>query len=239
MATRIFIDGANWTTAQQASLPIFEAPIDGVNTLYILRQKWKVLYENYSPLALNTAHPDYSEFKLVKEGPQEDSGVGCVTWERIYAKVPSQHVEFSTYAYNFIGFIGKVFYVNGNPDETISTYGRERHQRTVLARTQFDYYLVDGSTIMTQFDIPVIEETIYYAPSSWVTPPLITDYLWENPPFTNETNPDRSTYESWMAADAASAPAIGSSFSLVAQASKVERWMGNIWRRQTLYIKAV
>lgn len=47
--------------------------------------------------------PDYSAFLLVNEGPRQDIGGGAVRWTRTYAKVPDSYFEPEPFAYTFIG----------------------------------------------------------------------------------------------------------------------------------------
>jgi hypothetical protein len=236
-----FVDG-DWTSAKACSLPVFEFPIEGVASPYVLKQDFMMLKSSFTPLSLNTAHPDDSSYKFVHEGPLQDIGGGGVKWTRTYAQTPSQHIEMSTVNYNFIGFWGLQPPTTGssivNP---LTYYGRPRRVHLAKVKHQFDYYNVpsDASTI---YDIPIIEETKYLSSNTIFGPSTIeVDFLWDyvtpdgRTHFLAPSNPSRSTYEGWIAADKATA----NSFSIVSQGSRIERWMGNIFRRETLYIKAI
>ena len=77
-----------FTVAKAVTLPVFSAPFPGVNVDYVLTQDWVIDLANYSPLALDTAHPDYPTFKLAQESEKRDLGGGVVQWTRTYWKLP-------------------------------------------------------------------------------------------------------------------------------------------------------
>lgn len=229
----VYTDG-DFTVATPCSLPVLSSPIPGLNEENVLRQDFMQLRKNFSPLALNTAHPssgatpDFSAWKLVEEGERQDMGCGVVRWTRTYAKKPSSHTEFETYGYNYIGFYG-AFGIN-----TTSATGRQRFSFVARSKVVYDYYLIaaTGGDYTAVTDIPIIDATLYLVQAGSV---LYTDYLADSPPFATATSPDRTTYEGWMTTDAGTA----SSFSIVAETSQLTRWMGNIWQRRTRYIKAL
>jgi hypothetical protein len=162
-----------------------------------------------------------------------------VKWNRIYAKVPSQHIEMETQPYNFIGLAG----ASGIPDYPAqipdSNTGRYRFVWTVPVKVQYDYFLLDGSTYTTPQQLAYanfIEETRYYRGSD---PAWLTDWLVDSPPWTQATTPTLTAYQAMQAADDPNDPTKYASFSLVAQSSVFNRWRGNIFQRVTRYIKAM
>lgn len=222
------------TIATAVSDPEFSAPLAGVNVNYVLRQKFQQLLANFSALSLNTAHPDYLTYVLVSEDDKRDV-TGLVTeWMRTYAQKPAEYNEpGGNYSYNFIGFYG-TFGVN----ETTVT-GRDRFTRSVPVEIVRTFYLIGDITdpdnpadYATWQEIPIIPMTRYYYGSN---PNLDVDFLADSPPFTVATIPSRTEYEALIATDAAAA----GSFSIVAEPSTVSRWMGNIYMRETRYVKAV
>jgi hypothetical protein len=223
-----YTDG-DYTVAAPNSLPVFEQPFDGVAADYILRQTWFQLKENKTPIALNTAHPDYADYKLVKEGPETDLGGGVVEWERIYAKVPTSYDEpAGNFIYQFPGFIYNdaeaIEGINPRPDA---------FSKTVPLQLEHDFFLVGpGETYETWQEIPRIAATKYHIAGheDWVT-----TVVGDSPPLATATSPSRAEYEALIAADEAT----DDSFSIVVEESKVERWMGNIYRRDTLRVKAI
>ena len=198
---------------------VFERPFPGINVDYILKQRFMQPLINWEPTDLNTPHDDYADFLLVEESPLQDASAGLVTWERTYAKVPDTYSEpGGNYAYNFIGYFG-AFGLN-----VTTATGRERFVRTVPMRIQRDFFLVDGDTIPTPFDIPVVEAQKYYS----VDEDVEVDYLGDSDILANETTPSRTDYQAMIAAGD----------EIVAEDSRLTRWMGNIFMRETLYIKA-
>ena len=235
MADRIIADlGASgtWTVAVAITQPLFSPPIPGVNTDYLLRQDFVVLKENYASLALNEPHDDFPDFLLVEEGTREDFGCGAVKWTRTYAKVPAAHVEVQTDGYLFIGFTGSI--INNNITTTVNE-GRWRFHRVVNHKVLYEYFLVDGTTIADPTAVPIIHLTRYTSHD----PDVDIDFLWDDVGHggvqTFPSIPSLTDYRGLIAADAAST----SSFSLVAKDSVLDRWYGNIWRRITLYVKAI
>jgi hypothetical protein len=123
-----------YTVARPVGLPIFSAPIPATNTEYIMVQRWTQFRNNFTSLALNTAHPDYGTFKLVSEGPREDKSGGVIEWDRTYAKVPSFHFDPESFGYSFIGMtvtLGAGGYAT-----------RPRKSIPVPSRVRYDYFLV-------------------------------------------------------------------------------------------------
>lgn len=158
-----WVDGP-YAIAKPVSLPEFSSPLPGIATEYVLRQKYQQFRNNFTPLALNTAHPDYSDFLLVEEGPRQEIDGGVVEWVRTYAKVPATWSDWETFAYPFIGYLWEVSGV---------AIRRAPDPRRVSIRVQYDYFLVPsngvtdpilgGSTfnISTPGDIPKIWAQLY------------------------------------------------------------------------------
>lgn len=213
-------------TAKPSGAPVFSAPFSslGVNTVFVLRQPWMQFLVNFAPLALDTPHPVYADFLLVEESPLEDSGVaGVVKWSRIYAKKPE---DFSrpagNYSYNFIGFFGSF------GSAVTQATGRNRFTRNVPARLQRDFFLIGASPsadFLTFEEIPQISQQRYYYGSD---PTLDLDFLADSPPFQQATTPSATAYKAMITAED----------EIVAEASKLEVWMGNIYIRETIYVKA-
>jgi hypothetical protein len=222
----IFEDN-DWSVPYPVSGAVFSRPIPGVNVDYVLKQIFSCRKDVFENLALNTpydesfvgadAFVEWADFVLVEEGPESDTGDGTVEWERTYARVPAMHQEPSVMAYSFIGFYG-TFGIN-----IVAITGRDRFSRVVPAKIQYDYYLLDDETTLD--DVPIEQEQKYYVG----TESNLTDYLADSPPFTVASNPTRTDYEAMIAAGE----------DIVARASQTTRWMGNIVRRETIYVKAL
>ena len=88
----IYVDG-NFDVAEPIGLPVFSSPLRSTTAEYTFTQDWMMRRKRFAPTPLNTAHPsyrqfpDYSDFKLVAEGPRQDVGGGMVKWSRYQAKV--------------------------------------------------------------------------------------------------------------------------------------------------------
>ncbi len=223
-AAPTYTDGV-WTTALAVSLPVFSAPIPALENRLVLTQEWEIALASYAALTLNTAHPDYATFYLVSEGPHTDLGAGLVRWTRTYAAVPPTHDEFQSYIYNFIGFLGAYVVYNGTTN--ILQNGRERFSRRVTARITNEFFLVgSGQTYTSAALIPVISGQSYYAGS--INAYYNADYLWDGGSGVAATVPTRSDYQTMIATGE----------ELVAEDSTLTRWMGNIWKRETVRILA-
>jgi hypothetical protein len=219
----------DFSTPVACTLPEFAAPIEGQTGNYVLSQDFICNLSSFTPLALNTPHPDFPTYYLVSEGEKRDIGGGKVRWTRVYAQVPATYTEpGGSYAYNYIGFVGNVISQGG--EVTLSVTGRERKVENSPVQITREFFLVGTGQTYTQWQsIPVISGQRYYGATG-----LDTDYLTDAPPFVTATNPTRTAYLALVTADAASP----SSFSLVVEDSTVTRWMGNIYMRETRRIKA-
>ena len=223
------------TDAEPQARPMFSAPIPGVATNYVLTQPFAQKLDDFVALALNTPHPDYPSYLLVEESDKQYVAGGEIRWNRKYAQIPAQHIEFGTYSYSFIGFLGRYLFTNGL---LTGPAHRERFQASSLCKVQYDYFLVASANDL--LNIPIVQESRYYwgnkdAGGNITATNLQTDYLFPHDGYAEATVPTQDDYEAMIAADAADA----TSFSLVAEASNVTRWLGNIMRRSTKYIKAI
>lgn len=234
------LEDNGWTVATEHGPSRLSAPFPHTTALYVLEQDFMVNEANFSPLALNTPHATLPAYKLVSEGPPTIEG-GVRTWTRKYAQVPDSWSEINkTLVYNFIGFWGVILAnSNGNLNSS-EVAGRPRRSRAVNVKAQHDFFLVGPGGLASEFFISVSSETKYYSPSIGLDlQPVEIDYLTDTvmggTTLVASTTPSMSTYRGWMASDAAS----GDSFSIIVQASNITRWMGNIFQRETLYIKAI
>lgn len=224
------------STAARTGLPVLSSPIPGVATEYLLSEKWMQARKNFSPLALNTIHPEFKvannyerDFFLVEETERQDAGTGLVTWDKLYAAVPVMHDEFETASYNFIGFYG-AYGIN-----TYSVTGRERFTESVMSRVRHTYYLVgSGQTYTTPGAIPVVDAQRYWANATFYLP---TDFLGDLAIIGIDTSPTRTAYNA-MVADAVTNKWSATTGQIVAEGSRLSRWHGNIWKTETRYVLA-
>lgn len=217
-STLTFQDGL-FTTARAVTLPVFSCPFadEGVNERLVLTQDFVVALEDFAPLALDTVHPDYGDYVLVGEGPQTDLGGGIVQWTRTYAKVPTDFTRpAGNYSYNFIGLYG--VYGLGVTNVT----GRPRQTHNVPVQLSREFALTDDPDA----DLPPIEAQRYV----WsADESQDVDYLADAPPLDEPTSPSRTEYDDLIADD---------DYNIVVETSTVKIWMGNIYVRETLRVKA-
>lgn len=231
-AARTYSDG-KWDQATAAEFLavspfVKQVALDGINELLVGTQDYTCQRDSFIPLALNTAHPDDSNFVLVKEDNFQNLGGDIVQWTRTYAKNPAAWDNEGSYsepggtmAYAFIGFVG----VTGINVDAVT--GRERQVQTVGVRLHREFFLTGpGQTYEDPNDIPIIEEQEYFYgdPSDG----LKTDFLGDSPPLDEETTPSRTEYVAM----------ITGGDEIPVQASVVTRWMGNIFMRETRYVLA-
>ncbi len=226
-ADLVYADGT-YTAPFAVSLPELSAPFPRVNLDYVLTQNWVCNLANYTPAALDTAHPDYAAFLLVREDNKRDLLGGKVQWTRTYAKVPASWEDAATINFTFPGSnfaVGAVAV-------------RNPFARTVVARVLYEYFLCsDGQTYPTPKEIPVI--------------PVFQPYLsaWGVHSYTNilrmpldaegVTVPTPVEYVAKIGAMPGIVDANGAFVNeIVGQDSSVAQWMGNIYVRETRYIKA-
>jgi hypothetical protein len=246
-----------WTdmdaTAVAISKSRFSQPFAGDNGEYILEQDFQQFLDSFAKLPLNSRHDVYTNYFLVSEGPLADVGGGMVKWTRRYAAVPSTRNDYASLSYNFIGYYGKTADIAIAVSLTVPL-GRQRFTQSVKARLQNDYFLVDitgtiPGSVASVSAITITPALKYYVPpGSIVSSAFIpayspgsaqemnfgtnTDFLWAitganpYPGAIIPTRPDRSVYEGWITAGT----------EIVAEASQVARWEGNIYQRVTKYV---
>lgn len=223
----IKVDG-DFTVATPIGPYVMSAPIPGNHIFYIMRQTFVQFLDNVLPIESGTVHPIFGGiWYLSEETERQPIGGGVVKWDRIYAARPTTHYTWEQIPYNFIGFYGA--------SGAINIVGRNREVKPVIARVQHDYFRISrytGIDNITVFgapdDIPIIPAQKYYWGTNPSDPYQWTDFLANNPPFTADTTPSRSTYEGWIAA--------GTEF--VAEDSILEPWIYPMFVRKTKYIKA-
>jgi hypothetical protein len=245
----------DFTVPEPVGLPIFQSPIRATTAEYIFTQDWMQALKDYKPAALNTPHPsagqtpDYSAFVLVAEGPRQDMGGGIVKWQRTYAKLPASHDEFESYAYPFIGLAGA--WTVGNQSSVVTATGRGRTSHVVTSRVQHDYFLVRAPS--TAGDIPILKALRYFAGAlPGPNTGLETDFVIDETGAVPASSPSRAQYLAWMANattygfrggaivsnDSATWTAVVNPSQFIAEDSRLTRWQGSIWQRQTRFILA-
>lgn len=230
----IYTDG-DFTVVSPVTLPVLSAPIQGVNTDYILTQDFVQLEANFTSLPLNTAYPNsagsssgadfagddtYNSagFILVSEGPRQDIGAGVVRWTRRYAKLPSTHYDPVQVSYTFPGFL------SFDPLETLI---RNPFTRSVPGVIEYAYFLAGTNTqsaVESLETANAVQAQLFVWPRVTAFPlpneSLQVDYLWES------TVPTAAQYGTWVTTGS----------HIVAQPSQFSRWEGNIIRREVITI---
>jgi len=212
------VDG-DFTVASATAKPAFSNPFPEVNAAYVLRQPFTQLLANYASVALNTAHPDYSDFKLAEESERTPIGAGLVVWERIYAKLPTAFNQFETTNYNFIGFFG-TFGINNT-----AVSGRDRFVKSVTSRIYNEFFMVGtGGSYASADLIPTVTAQEYWVGDATQK----TDYLGDDDILDTPSTPTRTEYEAMVT----------TGDEIISEDSRLTHWLGNFWLRQTRYVKA-
>jgi hypothetical protein len=216
MNTPDYEDG-DFSVAIAVTLPVFNAPFEGVNIQYVLTQEWMQNLADYTPLALDTPHPDYAAFILVSEGEQSDLGGGKVRWTRTYAKLPDEYTKpRGNFTFTFPGWSGLVY--GGFVGYGGSNNGRIPLNKTVACLVTRTFYLTNDPAT----DIPILPKFVVTYGSG-----VITDYTNDDHGSFTDTTPNTTDYQASVAAGE----------YLVAQDSTWDIWMGNIYVRETFYVK--
>lgn len=288
----LIISDGDFTTAAVQGKPRRTYPFRGDTTTFYVESEWMQFFDNYTALALDTAHPSISSCYLVQESPLQDLGGGVALWTRTYSKIPISRVWYESYAYTVPGIIQNPLIVitpitsaSDSGHQTtivctldpslvannrvriffpavdsggaivervfdrlvVSTSGsgpynvvvdlvpglasasnayifrvepnRRPFSQVVLASIHYDYYLpgVTGG-ITTVADIPILNPT-----------PIVDQLGDRLDSYADWTTPSLSTYQTSVIAED----------SIVAEASELHPWMGNIWERVTRYVTQI
>ena len=232
------IDGAV-TSAQVQGGPRKSFPFEGDNASFVLEQDYIVALTSFSPLALDTAHGTYTNAYLVKESQQENIGGGLVKWTRTYAQIPANRSDYETFNFKFPGLLS----TTGNTETPYDQYwvqagnGRDPFTATSNSRVLSEYFLcASGQTYTTPSSIPILQAIKFTLDSN--TDARIDYLLSTVPSYWSNSDP---TKEEWIAL-VAGGTGIGTGAAageFIAEDSRITRWMGNIYCRQTRYVKAL
>lgn len=216
----ILTDG-DFSTAHAVSGFRYSAPFAqfGINNLYVVEQDFVISEANFSPLAVDTAHPTLSGFFLALETPYAHVAIGnTVKWTRRYSQVPSSFSRpGGTYAYTFPVMLTGVLATSRTVAKPI----------TVNARIQVDFFHTNDPD-----SISVTQPQRYFlaaSPQSDATSPYGEPVVSDGSTFLAATVPDYTTYTGWIAGG----------IEIVPEASKITpNWNGNIHMRETVNLKA-
>jgi len=186
-----------------------EYPFSNIgNTASIISVPYAVNTANYSPATLNGVIS--SSFYCVGDVAINNDPTGLTTYVRQYANVPSQIVEYRTYAATFPGIFN----------------GRRPFSRAVPMKVVKDFYLVgSGGAYSSEADIPIVSAQSYS---------YSTDSSNHDPSefFLNTGGLDPST-------PSVSGYYLLGSYGLVVQDSIISRYKGNIWMRESYKVSPI
>lgn len=201
-------------------------PIAGDTTAQIIEQDFMILGSSFSPLALNTPHATVTSAYLVEEAPSFDVGGGILQWTRRYATVPATRSDYESFSYRFPGYLGSLTppYSQYYGDDPI---GRDPTVLVVPSRLEYKYALcATGETYTT----PALFYAAQGVPAQqWAVntnPDARVDYLFDGSP--SESDPTLTAYQALVAAGT----------EIVAEDSKINRYLGNIYEIVTRYVVA-
>ena len=254
------------TGYQAVGRPRFSQPFSGDNGAYVLQQDWQynTIATAWAPLALNTAHPVYTNYYLTGEGPLSDIGGSEVRWTRTYCQVPLARDDESTVSYAFIGFVGNVSLVAGIP--VGGPNGRLPFTATVPVRLHNDYFMIGtGGTYLKADDtsagpyataaaIPLNYSLKYYIPAgSWsgdvFTPTTLNPVIqaltgtpikgiWDSTETLPVTPYAINLYPPSVPTRTYYEGLMAAQSEIIIEDSPVIRWKGNIYQRLTKYVIA-
>jgi hypothetical protein len=251
---------ANYAPVQLGTFPNLQ-PWSANQRTFVIEQDFMVAMEAYVPMPLNTPYqrnwsigwqgtlangqpiPQLYFALLVEEGNPEDCGQGIIKVTRRFATPPPTRNELEQFTYTFPGFEA----------------GRLSFSRTVQSRIQYDYFLFDdfaiypfGSLFPNGFKLDsttglypdglIMAAQNYYAPAAGA---VANNYFLNNGDGFILTTPDGAgnvtipsliDYLTWLAGmityqNTVAVPEI------IAEASCMRRWMGNIWERRTRFVQ--
>lgn len=230
---------------------------------FVIEQDFMVALEAYIPMQLNSAYydgwaigwtavtsqgyplPDLGQAVLVEEGQPVDMGQGIVKITRRFATIPPTRNDVEQYVYTFPG------YNNGGDSSRLP------FSRNVLSRLQFDYFIFDDLDVIPGVprfpdgprldantglypDELILDAQYYYAAvvgavENNIFLPQGEEMVLTNPPDDSDpgTLPSTQDWLGWLNGDGTSD---GNIPELIAEASTMRRWMGNIYERRTRYV---
>lgn len=210
-------------------------PIPGDNTSFIVEEDVEINFSSFSPLALNTAHATFTDAYLVSESPLEDIGGGVARYTRTYAQVPAARDEFETYATTFPGLLGATYPPYSQYWVTDNSGGRDPFTEAANSRLRYEYFLcATGETYETPGEIPVLLKQEF---TMVANEDAVITYLLPAGTFWSDSVP---TKEAWLDLKAGGG-GLGTGAQdgeFIAEDSRIERFLGNIYVRITRYVKA-
>ena len=229
------VDGT-FSTAAAAGAARTSYPIPGDLTAKVISQDYMQTFADYTAPTISTAHGTFSTAYLVGDSELQDIGGGIARFTREWATIPAVRNEWGTWGYQFPGYYSvsagptpysQYFYVNGN--------ARDPFTLTAKSRMYHEYFLCKaGQTYATPDLIPVIDAQVWSMVTNTNARIL---YLIPTGTFGTDSNPTLEAYLALVAGGAGfgTGAAVG---EFVAEASTVDRYMGEIYVRITRYVRS-
>lgn len=243
--------------------PRFSSPFDGDNANYILEEDYVVSLASFTNIALNTVHPVYAGYYLVKESELSPVMVSdVVKWTRTYVSIPATRNDYSTIAYKFPGFAGNMGVMNLSQQFAALGFvkyvpGRLPFTQTVSCIIVNEYFMVGtGGAYPNAESIPVnIAQRYYISPGTVTVSGSTFTFVPLFPPVGGITDSNNGVLTDYLANAASGNPYfitpipstpsrdayqafINAGTLLVAEDSSVSRFMGNIFCRVTKKVVA-
>lgn len=184
----------------------------------IVEQEYYVQAHKYVVPAIGTAYsanglftspaPTIGNAYFIGDSEPVNESAGLIRFARRWANVPASRNEYSSYAATFPGIANE----------------RGSFTLTVTAQITYDYFRVGaGLTYTTPQEIPIISATAFLE-DAWGSPSTADGFFINN----NIVNPSTPSLTAWLAA--------AGTYYYKPEASKLERWQGNIWVRTSLAV---
>lgn len=168
------------------------------------------------------------------DSPRVPHGIAdIVSWTRTWATIPLTHSSYSSTNVTYPGFVGDHI---GSPNQRPF---RNEFQITTRAKIVYEYFLVGPKTIYPNesaipFSGPLTVDFFDQYGFKTVSIELFSQSISLYNDSSPGTVPTAITYFNLVTTDTNTA----TSYSLISEQSKLEYYIGNIWRRVAVRIKA-
>jgi hypothetical protein len=222
----------------------------------VIEQRFRGSFSSFQAMRLNTPYnPNWalpwrgqflggepsvplSDAILVKEEGPKDIGGGLGEVYRRFASVPKTRSIVEEFTYNYIGL----------SDPTGGETVRPRIAQTVFSRLQYDFFVFDDFPVLATPLFPagnrldsttglyppgmILNAQKYYGASAYSEVDTLFD---DDGTGLTQTNPSLTEYLAFLDQTDSGGPAAA---ELIAQSSRPQPWMGNIYVRITRYVEA-
>jgi hypothetical protein len=227
----------------------------------VIDQDFMVAEAYYIPMLLNTpyylpwsvgwsaTYANLTDCFLVQEGPLEPVGAGIIKVHRRFVNLPLPRNEYESFAYTY----------PYPPIYLASAQAlRQAKTNTVWSRVHYDYYVYDAMDLLTEPLFPVghrLDDTTGMNPPGIIqdqqryfqnggeilgleidfSSGAVTDDADGTPPAP--TNPSYTLYFGWTDLKDSDGTLIQVGAEIVAEASTMDLWMGNIYQKKTRFVQ--